>query len=259
MTIAVFPLNTLSLPFVGDPDDSYFQNIERHVADLQPLGAFVRKHVQTDLIFDVGANLGAATRVMKDAAPFCQVVAFEPSPVNAAYYRQNADPTATLIEAGVSDRPGVMPFVMAVNRANCHFTTAAYQWANAPDFRPAFIPVTTLDAHMDKGRVSLIKIDVEGFEPFVLDGAAELIERDRPWIWMEFNAASLNITHGLSPMKFAQWLFERFDVFDTELQPWSDAAELTFANITRFACVQDVILKPRVSGPTSPSWAHWNR
>lgn len=244
-----------SLPLSGDPDDDYFQNLARHLDDLQPLAAFVRQHVQAGVILDVGANLGAATHVMLNAAPACRVLAFEPSPVNAAYYRQNAPIGAKLVEAGVSDRPGVMPFVMAPNRANCHFTTDAYMYADAPDFTPLYIPVTTLDDHMPEQQVALIKIDVEGFEPFVLDGAAALIARDRPWIWMEFNAASLNITHGISPMRFAQWLFERFEVFDVDMQPWADPAELTFANITRFRCIQDVVLRPRISGSTSPRWA----
>ncbi|WP_269514856.1 FkbM family methyltransferase [Brevundimonas subvibrioides] len=251
-------LSASQCALVGDPDDLYFQNLDRHMVDLEPLGAFVRTHVQSGVIFDVGANLGAASRVMLEAAPLCRVVAFEPSPVSAAYYRRNIDTRATLIEAGVSDRPGVMPFVMAANRGNCHFTTEAYLYAQAPDFRPAHIPVTTLDAHRPTEGVCLVKIDVEGFEPFVLDGATGLIERDRPWIWMEFNAACLNITHGISPMKFAQWLFEGFEVFDIDLQPWPDPAELTFANMTRLRCIQDVILKPRRTGSDLPTWASWN-
>jgi hypothetical protein len=37
--------------------------------------------------------------------------------------------------------------------------------------------------------VSLIKLDVEGFEPEVIDGAWRLIEQDRPTIFGEFSQA----------------------------------------------------------------------
>lgn len=52
------------------------------------------------------------------------------------------------------------------------------------------IPVVTLDRLVDSsgcGRVGLIKIDVEGYEPKVVEGAYRTIARDRPIVFAEFN------------------------------------------------------------------------
>ncbi len=49
------------------------------------------------------------------------------------------------------------------------------------------IKITTLDKFSENisGRVSFIKIDTEGYEPQVLMGAKELINRDKPTIYIE--------------------------------------------------------------------------
>lgn len=47
------------------------------------------------------------------------------------------------------------------------------------------IAVQTLDALMGKDKVDFIKIDAEGMELDVLEGAAALIARDKPVIWVE--------------------------------------------------------------------------
>lgn len=58
------------------------------------------------------------------------------------------------------------------------------------------IPVTTLDRLVDDsecGRVGLIKIDVEGYEPEVVEGARKTIIRDRPIVFAEFNRERMKI------------------------------------------------------------------
>jgi FkbM family methyltransferase len=49
-------------------------------------------------------------------------------------------------------------------------------------------PMSTIDAWCGRngiGRVSFIKVDVEGFEPLVIEGAAATIDRDRPSLLLE--------------------------------------------------------------------------
>ena len=55
------------------------------------------------------------------------------------------------------------------------------------------VSVSRLD-DLDLGdRVRLVKIDVEGAEPLVFDGARRLLKRDAPWILSEINAVQLRL------------------------------------------------------------------
>lgn len=53
------------------------------------------------------------------------------------------------------------------------------------------IPTVRLDS-LDLDKCAFIKIDAEGFEPFVLDGARDLIARCRPLMHIEANEEALN-------------------------------------------------------------------
>jgi FkbM family methyltransferase len=54
--------------------------------------------------------------------------------------------------------------------------------------RRSHAPMSTIDAWCEQnriGRVSFIKVDVEGFEPSVIEGAVATIDRDRPSLLLE--------------------------------------------------------------------------
>jgi hypothetical protein len=49
------------------------------------------------------------------------------------------------------------------------------------------------EVNLDESRVSFIKIDCEGGEPYVLMGMRHLLERSSPMIWIEINSDSLRV------------------------------------------------------------------
>ncbi len=129
---------------------------------------------------DVGANIGAyACTVGIIGVP--AVVAFEPIPQlfrelehNIALNRLPAE----LHAAAVGDREGFARFTSppGLNRGLAHVA----------DDGELTVPMMTLDktiAHRDD--VVALKIDVEGFEPHVLDGARELIGRNGGYAQIE--------------------------------------------------------------------------
>jgi len=63
-------------------------------------------------------------------------------------------------------------------------------------------PATTLDAFVAEHgieRVDLVKIDVEGAELSVLDGAKETLSTMRPKVVLEFNSFGFSLHHGILP------------------------------------------------------------
>ena len=97
------------------------------------------------------------------------------------------------------------------------------------------------------GPVDFIKIDVEGFEPEVLAGAARTIVAQRPTLFMEFNSITTMFEARLNPVIFAEAIWSLFDVslLDAEgsPQPAPTAREFVFRNITERGCVDDLVLR----------------
>jgi hypothetical protein len=80
---------------------------------------------------------------------------------------------------------------------------------------PVRVPVTTLDALVAAqglARVDLVKVDVEGFEGDVLDGAADTIARHRPAFILEFNAWTLMCNRNANPRTVLEDWLARFPV-----------------------------------------------
>jgi len=141
---------------------------------------FLKTSLPSGAVFlDVGANRGVFSLLVADLAIHPQVFAFEPHPTTFKWLKQNLDQTGkdcfTALNLAVSDNAGEVRF----SSGNASATNRIVQSNN---FELPAIGVTaiTLDQfigeqHLDK--VDLLKIDVEGFEPNVLRGAAQSIQK----------------------------------------------------------------------------------
>ena len=152
-----------------------------------------------DLTFDLGSHVGNRTRAL--AALGCHVVALEPQPDFARLLRALFKRSATIevVEAAVSDRIGTA--AISVSDRTPTMTTLTGEWLDARTKNPSFfgvrwnrcidVNVTTLDALIKRfGRLSFIKIDVEGGEPEVLAGLSHRV----PTLSFEYLPDALDYT-----------------------------------------------------------------
>lgn len=125
---------------------------------------------------DVGAHIGLCTDVM--AKRFETVWAFEPTDENFKCLQSNIGDRARLENVALGDflDYGVMTLPGEANSG---------MWYVRQDDLGG-IPIRTLDSY-DLLHVDLIKIDTEGFEGCVIEGASETISRDKPVIVFEDN------------------------------------------------------------------------
>ncbi|TAJ33197.1 MAG: FkbM family methyltransferase [Reyranella sp.] len=135
---------------------------------------------------DVGANDGSYVHYLRRHAR--KVIAFEPMPVLARALRDKFPGNDVAVEqVALSDREGTvelhMPVVDGVVVTGCS-TISADASETYPASRAIEVPMDRLDA-VYKGRVGFIKIDVEGHEQAVLDGAVQTIRRCRPRLLVE--------------------------------------------------------------------------
>jgi FkbM family methyltransferase len=135
-----------------------------------------------DTFVDVGANVGVFTCLLARAGLLAgrshRFYAFEANPdTYARLLRSIGDLPVSARQVAASDREGLLTFVPG---AVSHVFTAV-ECANDYNFRDAVTTVRSerLDAAGIVGDSLIIKIDVEGQEKAVLDGAAGLFEANR--------------------------------------------------------------------------------
>lgn len=123
------------------------------------------------VLIEVGAHEGDGT-LRRFAADGWEVHAFEPDPINYELLASAVQllPTVTTLPVAVSDKPGTMTLYRSPESSGIS-TLAPFTESHEP---VGNVEVVTLADYLGAaGRpdeVTILKIDVEGFERFVLDG-----------------------------------------------------------------------------------------
>jgi len=152
---------------------------------------------QGDTVLDIGANLGMITLPMSFlVGKTGHVHAFEPNPKMRALLEQsisrNQASNVTLHRLAIGTETGHLELSVPSDNAG---RGTLVQNNNAIHHRKISVPVKRLSDVLDKTSIApirLVKIDVEGFEPQVLQGAQDLFLSQKP----DAILFELNDSHG---------------------------------------------------------------
>ena len=140
-----------------------------------PLLTYIHKTYNGGIksVVDVGANIGNHTVFFRDVMGVTDISCFEP---NAENYRRltKSAPYAWKRRVALSDKPGTVTSVQQPHNMGASYCTVGGD-----------IECATLDS-FDLSP-DLIKIDAEGMECAVLEGAKETIRRSHPVMFVEHN------------------------------------------------------------------------
>ena len=134
---------------------------------------------------DVGANQGFFAYALAELAD--RVIAFEPNPDYALFARVMLRRRATVHRLALSDAPGRATVHVPIDHDGTVLHLAGSlkgTHGQFPRTRSYDVAVRTLDSFA-LADVRFIKVDVEGSEREVLDGARMTIARDRPPLLLE--------------------------------------------------------------------------
>ncbi len=157
------------------------------------------------ILVDVGANIGGyalmlAAYLKGEGAIIC----LEPDPTNLIELRANVagnhlEPSITILPVAAGSKDGVISFEPGLN-------------AHAAENGSMNVEVRRLDS-LSLPQVDFMKIDVEGFEGSVLEGAQALIERCHPTLFLELHPQLLTAhTHG-EIVQFLQRHYTQLSVY----------------------------------------------
>lgn len=127
---------------------------------------------------DVGANVGIWSFHYYNK--FNRVVSYEPSKQNLECLKANIEDKTDIRAKAIADFIGEAEFHQAGK--NCGDGKLC-----RPGINPSYtVPVVTLDSE-NLTEVDLIKIDVQGWEYEVLNGARNILHKQKPWVIFEVN------------------------------------------------------------------------
>ncbi|HEX2533801.1 MAG TPA: FkbM family methyltransferase [Chitinophagaceae bacterium] len=153
------------------------------------LDAWTRLSARASVVFDIGANTGIYSLLTKAMNRKAEVHAFEP--VSRVYQKlvHNSELNQYNIHCvnkALSNNTGTA--LLYDNDADHEYSATLSQHGPVPLTHTKEVATITLDDYIEQNgiqRIDLMKIDVEGFEPEVLQGFARYIRVFRPAILIE--------------------------------------------------------------------------
>lgn len=161
---------------------------------------------------DIGANIGIYTCVLANhVGSTGSVIAFEPMPENLTQLYENIAlnrfSNIEVQELALSNSSGSLDLYLPSDHqqgsSGCTQVWNPGGWVSV-----GTTPVTTLDLVFQKERLDFIKIDTEGHELKILEGAKSTIERFRPFLLCEISEENRNLVLDL----FKSWNYAIFSV-----------------------------------------------
>ncbi len=183
-------------------------------------------------MFDVGANMGEKTDIFLSLG--AKVVAVEPQPICLEKLRLRfaGNPKVHIVAKALGERPGKAE--MSVCDVESGVSTLSNRWKQGSRFsghdlwkKVQSVEVTTLDLLIAEfGRPTFCKIDVEGYEPFVIAGLSQPI----PYLSFEFMREFLDDTQKcaeqLSRLGTAEFNYSRGESMALKHRAWKPGPDL---------------------------------
>jgi FkbM family methyltransferase len=152
---------------------------------------FLRRNIrQDDVVIEVGANIGAHSLILADlVGPAGRVHAFEPTDYAQTKLRTNLAhnpvlaPRITVRSDLVTNHEHATPLRTIKSSFSVGDQTRSVESVSAP--------AMALDS-LELSRLDVIKIDVDGYDYKVLQGATRLIKQFKPLIFIELCEYTLN-------------------------------------------------------------------
>ena len=149
-------------------------------------------------VLDIGANIGALTLQMaKKVSPAGKIFSFEPSPLNYQYASKNISlnhfNNIKIINQGLGNEKSTA-FLYNVNPKNRGMLRLLQNEEQNNSYEKESVEIDTLDSSIKKFSIpkpDFIKIDVEGFEYKVLQGACKTLNEYHPKLFIELDDNNL--------------------------------------------------------------------
>lgn len=178
-------MNIRGVELALHPDEDLSNHIRREhdFFEAEILDYIRDNHPNHEVIIDIGANIGNHTMYFANFLTYKLIWAFEPIRENFLLLDQNIKNTKPHLGASVCATDHAISNVNGMVRITPNFGNMGASQISSDGLRE--VESITIDTLFAKANVTLLKIDVEGYEPEVIKGAQETINNSHPLILIE--------------------------------------------------------------------------
>lgn len=166
-------------------------------------------------VIDAGANIGLTSIALADICSQGKVVSIEPITTTYKFLEENIKKSKlnniSLHNFALGNKEAIVTMQGCENFLAGSFIAERYNVINNHFSENVFIK--TLDRVFPKllmDKIDFIKLDLEGYELFALEGAKNLLERFKPIVYLEMNHWCLNVFHRITLPEFHEKLMQFF-------------------------------------------------
>ena len=197
--LKIYPISIFGIDFLVEsgPRDDHYLDLEKDQMqkwENEALRIWKEEVTNARIVIDVGAYLGVYS-ILAAKLGADKVIAIEPNPNSYKQLNRNLEvnSVSNLVDVYPVAVGATMESVSLITPRNRPFSSAA-QIDNSPTNRKLDswthmekVTMVTLDSILSNSvqKVSVIKIDAEGYERFVLEGAVQILRKSGPALIIE--------------------------------------------------------------------------
>lgn len=190
-------------PLKKDDANAWMWRYEFSVGLLEmPTVEFIVSLIRQDsCLVDGGAHVGYFTDVfIRAGACPNRIVAIEAHPNNADILRANLQSRgAHILEYALGDKNKIVPFYDGTGHSNSSLIEGGA--ARGYSYEVQMRTLDSIVSELQLGSLAILKLDVEGAEPLVIEGCHELIKRSHDLVMIVESNPSILSRAGSSPTK----------------------------------------------------------
>jgi len=166
------------------------------------INSYIEKYIKQGMVcLDVGANIGVmSVHLAKKVGPTGLVHCIEPVPhlfhrLQVHVERNKLQTTARLHQIALSDKTGTLPIMIADEYLPNQGMSSITNKHHSQLINDLTIESMTLDAFSDKeilDRLDFVKLDIQGAEPFFLQGGMITLNKFKPTLMIEISPDDLS-------------------------------------------------------------------
>ncbi|WP_342146827.1 FkbM family methyltransferase [Rickettsiella endosymbiont of Aleochara curtula] len=195
-------------------DAKYLESRGEH---FEPNTVNIFKHFccENSYALDIGANIGLTSIALANICQQGKVVAIEPIIASYKYLTENIKKSGlnniSLHNFGVGNKEDNVVMQGCNDFLAGSFVAERYKIHE--NHFSIIIPMKTLDRAFPEfliDSIDFIKLDLEGYELFALEGAQKILKEFKPIVYLEMNHWCLNVFHRITLPEFHEKLMQIF-------------------------------------------------